>query len=103
MQIYHLGNDSWTLGPALPIPRYDIALAMVNGSIYAIGGSRGLFENDSVQVNRYVVSKEALPPILEPKPFPFALAVAATIPILATAGLLFYYKKHQLKRRLLGA
>jgi N-acetylneuraminic acid mutarotase len=40
-QIYNLNNNSWTTGTALPSPRADFALAVVNDILFAVGGFDG--------------------------------------------------------------
>jgi len=40
-QVYNPNNNSWTVGTSLSSPRADLALAVVNDILYAIGGFDG--------------------------------------------------------------
>jgi len=40
-QIYNLGTNTWTSGPALPTARWNTGTAAVNGLVYVIGGDKG--------------------------------------------------------------
>ncbi|MDG6222928.1 MAG: hypothetical protein QCH99_06690 [Candidatus Bathyarchaeota archaeon] len=37
-QIYNPGNDSWTTGTDMPIARYNLMVAVINDTLYAMGG-----------------------------------------------------------------
>jgi N-acetylneuraminic acid mutarotase len=38
-QVYDLESDSWTIGASMPTARYELALAVVNDTLYALGGA----------------------------------------------------------------
>jgi N-acetylneuraminic acid mutarotase len=93
VQIYHPENDSWTTGIPLPTARYDLALAVVEDEIYAIGGSNGLYQDATTQNDRYIPFRDQT----EPEQGPFPTLVAASIACVAVigVGLLVYFKKRK--------
>jgi N-acetylneuraminic acid mutarotase len=40
-QVYNPGNNSWSTGAAMPTPRADLGIAVINDVLYAIGGYDG--------------------------------------------------------------
>ena len=58
LQVYYPENNSWSIESPLPTARYNLAVAIVNSTLYAIGGSTGLFENATTQNDRYVLPKK---------------------------------------------
>ena len=40
-QVYDPETDTWVAGPAMPTARYSLGVAVVNDSLYAIGGREG--------------------------------------------------------------
>ena len=84
VQIYSLENDSWSLGEPLPTARYDLALAVVDDTIYAIGGSTGLYQTVTAQNDRYIPFRGET----EPEPFTTTIAIITTV-------ILVYLKKHK--------
>jgi hypothetical protein len=79
----------------MPFARYDLALAVVDDTIYAIGGSTGLFENATDQNDRYIPLRDGTGP--QPEPFPSVPVAAASVIVIAVvgAGLLVYHKKRR--------
>jgi N-acetylneuraminic acid mutarotase len=44
LQVYFPQNDSWTMGAYLPTPRMGLGVAVVNNTLYAIGGTNSRVE-----------------------------------------------------------
>ena len=97
VQVYHPQNDSWSLGTPLPTARYGLAAAVVNDTIYAIGGGIGLFENATNQIDRYIPLRDGNEPKPEPSPTLLIVAVTVTVVAVVVVGLLVYFKKRKPK------
>ncbi len=39
VQVYNTETDSWTLAASMPTPRYNLAVGVVNDTLYVLGGS----------------------------------------------------------------
>jgi N-acetylneuraminic acid mutarotase len=121
-QIYDPETESWSLGAPMPTARFDLALAMVNDTIYAIGGTeRYIFPSEEANDENelYVPvgygtpepspsSSPTISPSAEPTPtadpFPTTLAVVSVIAMAALVGLglLVYFKKRRRPQKNLG-
>ena len=110
VQIYDPENDVWGVGSPMPIPRYGLAVAVVNNQIYALGGvtEGGAYGTSSSTNERYTPSESdsLLPtptptptssPIPRPEPFSTIIVVAASVITVAVVsiGLLVYFKKRK--------
>ena len=117
-QIYNPNDDSWSTGASMPTPRNSLAVAVLDDTVYAIGGwhvdSGHLAINELYTPIGYgtldpSLSPEPTPslsptptpsaePEPQPEPFPTALiAVVASIIIMAVVGvgLLVYFRKRK--------
>jgi|WetSurMetagenome_2_1015567.scaffolds.fasta_scaffold167469_2 hypothetical protein len=106
-QVYDVENDSWSIGAPLPTARYGLATAVVDGKIFAIGGTQGSFSNVvQLDVNEvYDPLKDASLLFASPSPSPTtpqsglnwleitATAVVCSIGAVLTVGLVLYCKK----------
>jgi nitrous oxidase accessory protein NosD/N-acetylneuraminic acid mutarotase len=107
--VYNPYNDSWTRGAEVHRKRYGYGVAVLDDSIYAIGGQLfRAFTDDFVSVawnDQYIpFGYGAVPPVIhDTQPFPTVpvavASVVASITIVGT-GLLVYFKKrkHQSSR-----
>lgn len=111
-QIYNQDNDSWTTGASMPNPnlnRLQLAVAVVNDTLYALGGSN---TNDPYALNILALNDQYTPigygtlpevtPTSTPIPTPrtdafpaLPVAAASVIVALVGVGLLIYLKKRK--------
>jgi N-acetylneuraminic acid mutarotase len=113
LHVYDPGLESWTEGAALPTWRREFGVAVVNDLVYAIGGSKTVyngtvpFDWSSSYIVNYAANEQYTPfgygtpdPSssssinTKTEPFPIELVAAvSTGLVVATAGLLIYFKK----------
>jgi Kelch motif len=99
VQIYDPQNDVGDVGSPLPTPRYGLAVAVVNGQIYALGGitSGGAYGTLLATNERYSPLESLPTPTPTPTAVPFPtvplMTVSVTIVVLAAAGFLLYRKR----------
>jgi len=96
VQAYHPENDSWSMGIPMQTARYYLAVAVVDDTIYAIGGSTGLFENATDQNDRYFPLRDEIGP--QPELFPITLVIVSVVIVivaLAGLGVLIYFRKRK--------
>jgi hypothetical protein len=106
--VYNPGNDSWATGSSMPTGRINVAIAVLNDTLYVVGGSTLEIGN-----NRHASAvNELYTPIgyenLEPTPtltaaptpeghqysFPATLVIGSAIEVAVVGlGLLAYFKK----------
>jgi N-acetylneuraminic acid mutarotase len=53
VQVYSPENNSWSIGASMPAARAELSVAVVNDTLYAIGGGRSLLQADSAEVWQY--------------------------------------------------
>jgi len=96
-QVYFPETNSWFSAAPMPIDRAGLALAVVNDTLYVMGGGHNIFTMDSTVVMQYTPFTNSS---AEMEPFP-------TIPVIVTAfaaitvvtvGALVYFKKHQRRK-----
>ncbi len=102
VQIYNPENSTWSIGASMLTARSGLAAAVVNNTIYAIGGKGGYIlpfeQGDSI--NEAFTPTDGQPsspspvssPTQEPFPTVTVIAIFAAALILASS-LLFYFKK----------
>ncbi len=73
-QVYNPENDSWTLGASMPTPRFNLAVGVVNDTLYALGGaSFANFQGTAYTANELYIPfgyEGPLPPYWSPPPSP---------------------------------
>jgi N-acetylneuraminic acid mutarotase len=102
-QVYDPANDSWIVGASAPINRINLGIAVVNDTLYAIGGQTHEewgFVTPSAANEQYTPIGYGTIPVdndrPEPEPFPVApVAAASATVIVAGAGFLVYFKKRK--------
>ncbi len=60
IQIYHIKEDRWSLGPALPQPAISAGLAYVNGMLHSFGGTQA--DNQTNSTAHYILDPKAKNP-----------------------------------------
>ena len=96
-QIYDTQTDTWTTGAQMLTARHSLGIAVVNDTLFAIGGgSSNLNVRQYDENEQYIPIGYAVEPPDEPEPFPIVLVIAALVVIVVVvAGLLVYLKKRQ--------
>ena len=108
-QVYDPMNDSWGFGANMPTKHIDFGVAIVNDTLFAIGGlnvNYAGFNNQSGNTynTTYSATVEKYTPFgygtLQPSPTPAvpefsSLAIPLLLTIIVAAGLLIYHKKHK--------
>ena len=104
-QIYDPESDSWSVGQSMPTSRFDLAAAVVNDKLYAIGGTekRNILPGDEANAENEVYTAigyetDTDEEAKKTEPFPVLPAVAAAsivIVALMGIGLLVYFKKRK--------
>jgi len=91
-QVYFLETDSWAMAAPMPVDRDGLALAVVNDTIYVMGGGHNIFTQDSTVAMQYTPLTN---PIVEMEPFPtvWAAIVAVVVLALVAVGVLIYSRK----------
>ncbi len=102
-QIYDPDADLWVAGIAMPTARFALGVAVVNTSLYAIGGHEGWFGTPISAANERYTPTDLIPdspdkndqatPAEEPLPIPLLVSVIAVAVV--CLGLLVYLKKRQ--------
>ena len=102
VQIYNSEKDNWSVGASMPTARFGLAVAALDGAIYAMGGTEGYIlptEKANIENEMYTPTDELPPSSPNPTPTPTVPEfISLTIPLLLTtivaiAGLLVYHKK----------
>ncbi len=92
-QAFFLETNSWAMAAPMPVDRAGLALAVVNDTIFVMGGGHNIFTQDSAVVMQYtpltnpIVERELFPGII-----PVVVAFVIVVAIVAT-GVLVYKKK----------
>jgi hypothetical protein len=89
-QIYDPTKDTWTLGTPMPTARYSLGVAVLNNTLYAIGGREGWFGAPNSAANeQYTPTYEDIP----------EFQAWTILPVLASvAAAAFHYKKKLAKK-----
>jgi N-acetylneuraminic acid mutarotase len=93
-QVYFPETNSWAMAANMPIDRAGLAAAVVNDTIFVMGGGHNIFTMDSTTVMQYTPLSN---PIGEMEPFSAIPVVITTFMIFAVAvvSILVYFKKHK--------
>ncbi len=103
VQIYNSEKDTWSVGASMPTARFGLAVAALDGAIYAMGGTEGYIlptEKANTENEMYTPTDELPQSSPNPTPTPTVPEFPSwTIPLLlgltVVAGLLVYHKKHK--------
>jgi hypothetical protein len=88
-QVYFPEPDSWGVAAPMPIDRAGISAAVVNDTLYVIGGGHNIFAPDSTVCIQYTPFTSS-----EIEPFPATWIVAAIAIIIGSvATVLVYFRK----------
>jgi N-acetylneuraminic acid mutarotase len=60
-QVYDPKTDTWVSGPTMPTARYGLGVAVVDNSLYAIGGREGWFEFPTSAANERYTPADFVP------------------------------------------
>jgi N-acetylneuraminic acid mutarotase len=91
-QVYFPENNSWTMAASMPIDRAGSALAIVDDTLYVMGGGHNIFTRDSTIVMQYTPFTK---PVDETDSFsviPIVIAIILVV-VVASLGLLVYLIK----------
>jgi N-acetylneuraminic acid mutarotase len=93
-QVYFLETNSWAVAAPMPVDRAGLALAVVNDTIFVMGGGHNIFTMDSTTVMQYTPLAN---PIIEKEPFPVIPVVIVFVVVVAVVALciLVYWKKRK--------
>jgi N-acetylneuraminic acid mutarotase len=101
LQVYDPQNNSWAFGVDPPISRQYLSIAVVNDTLYFIGGFTytppGFF-NDYTNNEQYTpIGHGTISPESAQMPFPTTtfIVVSVAVAVVAIAGSLVYHKKHK--------
>jgi hypothetical protein len=94
-QVYFPETDSWFMAAQMPVDRAGLAMAVINDTIFVMGGGHNIFTMDSTTVMQYT---PLVNPIVEKEPFPIIPVVIAFIVVIAVVAIciLVYFKKQKL-------
>ena len=92
-QIYDPETDTWSLGTQMPTPRYNMGVAVVNDTLYAIGGYDDGSATPRTENERYTPSGY-IPEFPSWAPLVFALFTVAVV--------LIVYKQKLCKTQIVG-
>jgi N-acetylneuraminic acid mutarotase len=86
-QIYNPEKDSWSVGASMPTARFGIAIATLDGAIYAIGGTEGYIlptEKANTENEMYTPTDELPSSSPNPTPTPTVpeLSLLVVIPLI---------------------
>jgi N-acetylneuraminic acid mutarotase len=100
LQVYDPLKNSWTFGANPPINRQYLSIAVVNDTLYFIGGFTDHFNNIPGYFKEYNTNEQYIPfgyGTIEQQTFPTAtvatISVVTALGIAIAAGLIFYFKK----------
>jgi N-acetylneuraminic acid mutarotase len=96
-QVYNPENDTWTYGTSMPTSRGWLAVAVVNDTLYAIGGSPGLMISFIPINEHYIPIGYGTIPQDTETPFPpisIVLIVSVTI-FVAAVSIFDYFRKRK--------
>ncbi len=93
-QVYFPETDSWFMAAQMPVDRAGLAVAVVNDTIFVMGGGHNIFTMDSTTVMQYTPLAN---PIVEKEQFPIIPVVIAFIVVIAVVAIciLVYSKKRK--------
>jgi N-acetylneuraminic acid mutarotase len=77
-QVYDPDTDTWVLGPTMPTARYGLGIAVVDDSLYAIGGHEGWFGTPISAANERYTPADFIPEFPSWIILPLVLLVTVT-------------------------
>lgn len=92
-QAYFPDTNSWTCAAAMPIDRAGHAAAVVDDSLYVMGGGHNIFTMDSTTIMQYTPFAN---PVAPAESFSLGLLVAGSIVVVAVFAVaaVIYLKRH---------
>ena len=98
LQVYDPFNNSWTFGANPPINRQYLSIAVVNDTLYFIGGFTDHFNNIPGYFKDYNTNEQYTPfgyGTVQQQTFPIATVatISAVTALVIGAGLIVYFKK----------
>lgn len=94
-QVFFLETNSWAEAAPMPVDRAGLALAVVNDTLFVMGGGHNIFTQDSAVVMQYTPLTN---PIVETEPFQIEAAVVATLVVVAVVAICVLAYSKKLKR-----
>jgi N-acetylneuraminic acid mutarotase len=93
-QVYFPESESWFMAAQMPVDRSGLAMAVVNDTIFVMGGGHNIFTMDSTTVMQYT---PLLNPIFKKEQFPIIPVVIAFVVVIAVVAIciLVYFKKRK--------
>ena len=93
-QVYFPETDSWFMAAQMPADRAGLAVAVINDTIFVMGGGHNIFMMDSTTVMQYT---PLVNPIVGKEPFPVIAVVIAFVVVIAVVAIciLVYSKKRK--------
>ena len=94
-QVYYPETDTWSFGADMPTPLFSLGVAVVEDTLYAIGGCPFYLQAATNQTSQYTpIANGFVPPPSEL--FPTTVLVATIVTVTAIGvGLLIYFKKRK--------
>jgi len=92
-QVYFPETDSWSKAAPMPIDRAGLAAAVVNDTIYVMGGGHNIFTMDSTVVMEYTPLTSPTTGIEPFSAIPVVIATVGLVLAVAAVVVLVYFKK----------
>jgi N-acetylneuraminic acid mutarotase len=92
-QVYFPESDSWFMAAQMPVDRAGLAVAVVDDTIFVMGGGHNIFTMDSTTVMQYT---PLVNPLIENESFPTVPMVITFVVVIAAVAavvVLVYFKK----------
>jgi N-acetylneuraminic acid mutarotase len=91
-QVYFPENNSWSMAASMPVDRAGSALAIVDDTLYVMGGGHNIFTRDSTVVMQYTPFTKLVDETDLFSVIPIVIAILVLV-VVAGLGLLFYLIK----------
>ena len=94
-QVFFPETNSWAAAAPMPVDRAGLALAVINETIFVMGGGHNIFTQDSAVVMQYTPLTN---PITQNEPFPIIAVFVATLVVVAVVAICVLIYSKKLKR-----